>query len=374
LTSFIDVCKVLASFCALQNQTLGGKMNRKTMLILLVIILSLTMSSCKSDEDDNTLATALTTAPGDTSVELFTKAQQVGPVMEPTASSKLGSQNFEPLLATMSSGNVLYETYYIIRDYVYPRDEGTLDSSNMWKAIYTAGQKLETSVTSCTSMTEKSVASPYNFGGDGLNQNYNCAYSATDTTSDSTMKYVYSYATKKTDTRAYGMLGWVNENLSTGQVERKVMEVDVDPSGDALVVNHAYLVSYQDSTYYGVRLRVSGTISTGLFTLKLMKTNSGGFRITIVGYGYSTGAQYYLFKVTTQGAAADVTDAYYCFESSTTEVEVGAMDDAGSATVPTNCTAYSANLPTPYAIDASEVPDATSDFTGIGDYGIGLSL
>ncbi|MBF0443767.1 MAG: hypothetical protein HQK54_17800 [Oligoflexales bacterium] len=148
-----------------------------------------------------------------------------------------------------------------------------------------------------------------------------------------------------------------------------------------LKLNSTYWVDYGSNNSYSVRLYLSGNIETHLFTLKLTKT--GGTMGTSIGaYGYAAGdGKYFLFQVK-QGSVGSttVTDGgYYCFKSNVTLAEVKAMDSSGSATVPAACADLATGLPAastlydPNPTTSINVPNAISDFTGKGDYGVGLS-
>ncbi len=281
----------------------------------------------------------------------------------PTTTSSFGrTDNF-------SSGYTMYEINNLIQDYVYPTDEGVIDASNMYKAMYEVASKFVSVSQSCTSMTDKSVSAVFNFGSDLLTQTYDCGLTQTEG------NYRTSGVVKTSGTESFALIGWSYTESVTGgtKTTRNAMQGHYDTSTNDVSVNMAYLVDYPTDPDYSVRIYIRGNTITGLFSLKLVKYNTGGSVVSISGYGYSRGSNYYLFKVTSTGSSSDVTDAYYCFESSTTTAEIEAMADAGSGTVPANCTGYDTNLPTMYATDGSDSATVAGSFTGTGDYNTDLT-
>ena len=349
---------------------------KNLILLLVALAFSFTMVGCKTTEDETADDTATTTTTGTASTTsgLYTSAQKVGPSIAPAASANVAGPTYAAPLyaATWSSGNLLYEVYGLIREYEYPRDEGVIDGSNMWKSLHTADSKLDNSLSGCTAITEKKLTSPFDFGADFLGEAYDCKYENESTSGSNS--YVNSIGSKVSGEVITALAGWTVAETGP-KMTRNVMDIKTDKSTNDLTVNSAYLVSYPDDSWYSVRIYTSGNTLTNLFSLKLMKTGNGGSSISIAGHGYSAGAtNYYLFKVTTTGYGANATGAYYCIKSTATETDLKAMEDAGSATVPANCADYEAKLPTAYNIDGSESPTAASSFTGAGTNGVGLDF
>jgi hypothetical protein len=192
-----------------------------------------------------------------------------------------------------ATGNTLYEINNLIQDYIYPTDEGKIDASNMYKAMYAVGNIYTSVSQQCTTIPEQSVAAVFDFGADLLTQTYNCALTQTDG------NYRTSAVVKTSGTVSSALIGWsYTENSGDTKTTRNAMQGYFDSSTNQVIVNMAYLVNYPDNTYYSVRIHVDGYTTSGEFTLKLIKYGNSGIIASIAGYGFSQGDDYYLFKVT----------------------------------------------------------------------------
>lgn len=326
---------------------------------------------------------------GGSAINFYDNAESVMPrVTASTATSISGNMR-----ATWSSGSNLYEVYQLIRSYEYPTDEGHVDGSNMHKSMFEAESNVDYAIEQCGGttnedgsvtpsdylITTQSIASPYDFGSDGLSQTYDCAFTTTETgtpVSGGETTYTKSMAVRQSGTAYYLTMGLYMTNDSADSPS--AMQVEYDTDANTITVNDAYLVNYTTGDKYAVRIFVDGDITTHLFSLKLLKggwsesTQMENF-ISIAGHGYAEGAgNYYLFKMTTSGIGS-ATNKYYCFASDTTEDEMMAMEDAGLDEVPAECADLEAGLPGNYAADSSAVPMSTDAFTGGGDYHTELS-
>ncbi|MBF0441269.1 MAG: hypothetical protein HQK54_05135 [Oligoflexales bacterium] len=164
------------------------------------------------------------------------------------------------------------------------------------------------------------------------------------------------------------------------KVTRNVIQGEMNVTPNQFKLNSTYWVDYSGNEGYSVRVYLDGNTATNLFKLKLTRL-TGTMGTSIGGYGYAKGdGKYFIFYVKQSGNSS--TGAYYCFESDTTLAEVQAMFASapdGSATVPTNCTDLAAGLPAadtlydPNPTTSTNVPNAASDFTGKGTYGIGIN-
>lgn len=220
-------------------------------------------------------------------------------------------------------------------------------------------------------ITTQSIASPFDFGDDNLEQTYDCAFTVNETgtpISGEEVNYTKSMAVRQSGTAYYMTMGWYS--VASDANSPAAMQVEYDTGANTIKVNYAYLVNYNTGNKYAVRIYVDGDIATHLFSMKLLKGNLvGEFEnyISIAGHGYSEGeGNYYLFRLTTSGIG-DATNKYYCFESDTTQEEMQAMDDSGSETVPAECADFESGLPNNYEASSSDVPMSTDVFTGGGD-------
>ncbi|MBF0363642.1 MAG: hypothetical protein HQK49_21665 [Oligoflexia bacterium] len=339
----------------------------------LTLTLTLTFSCGKYDENLNySIASDSNSSSNSSSrFDYFTAAKAAGPVISPALIStdmfvKDIFNNDIVTKATWSSGGILYEIYQLIRDYQYPRDEGVIDGSNMYKAMHTVNSTYSSS-SQCTTIADQSVSPPFNFGSDQIDQTYNCSYSDTSVstpTSGGSNTYYTSLVRKEVGNESFVNVGWSYVGSNTTQ---NAMQGQFNTTTKQVKINLTYLVTYSSTNKYSVRIHVSGNTDTGLFTLRLSKCSISSGTTTcnsIAGYGYSKGSNYYLFKVL-QGSSDP---KYFCFASDTTETVMKSMSDSGSSTVPSNCTNYAANLPANYSTSGSDNPSSTNSFTGTGDY------
>lgn len=319
---------------------------------------------------------------GGTSFDLFTSAEDAGPVVTPTAvggsiSGDIVNPMITPKDAIWSSHYNLYEIFYLIREYVNSRDSGVIDGSNMYKAMYSAQEYVDETFETCAAsdehdITDQAITSPFDFGDDLFSQTYDCAFTTTETIGSVT--YVKSLASKHIDETYYALIG--SHTIEESQSTSGVWQTQYDSESNTIKVNSAYLVDYDNDEKYSIRIYINGNTETGLFSLKLFKydlSDQGAVTFSIAGYGYSKGTAYYLFRLTSAGETLPmpVTDRFFCFESETTQAEMGMMSDAGLASIPEACAILEEGLPS--NLDVSEVPTATDAFTGGGDYGIELS-
>lgn len=291
--------------------------------------------------------------------EFYNTVREVGPKI--TTSSSSENVQHTKHSAAWSMGNPLYDLYGLLQDYQFPRDEGKIDGSNMWKAMFEADTRVSNSLTQCQSITDVSVTSPFDFGSDSISATYNCNYDGTDSNESMGTTYLRSYVSKADGTKLYALLG--DYLTESGQTSPSATQIYYDSATNDIVINNTYLVVYTDNSYYSVRIYINGNKTTNLFSLKLIKYPN----VSIAAYGYAKGSDtYYLARVL---GVSGPTDQYYCFKSETTEAELQAMEGTGTTleAVSENCTAFKDKIPTPYNIDGSESAKATTDFTGGGD-------
>jgi len=329
---------------------------------------------------------------GGISTELiFSAASKTAPKITPSTVSLYSNSNWE-------SGSVLFEIYNLIREYVNERDNGKIDGSNMYMALFTASWQVSKAYESCDGIAEKAITSPFDFGTEGLTQTYDCA---NDTKETSDMgENLYSFALKKGEAAASDqpvaddVLGGMDlmflstwglynfPSIPHGGTSRGVLQGHLDGGTKDVSLNHTYWIHYNEEEMgdYSVRMFLRGNIVTNLFSLKLARSG-GTVGTSIAGYGYAKGTgTYYLFRVTQSYTTGSPNGTggprYYCFKSDTTEAEIKAMDGAGSTTIPTYCAAFAANLPAANydaAPTGTDVPNEVTDFTGKGELGIGLA-
>ncbi|MBF0314140.1 MAG: hypothetical protein HQK50_07640 [Oligoflexia bacterium] len=327
-------------------------------LIFTVSLLSL-LSSCG---DDSAPAAAASSSSSTTSGTVLSSAvQNTAPYITATSDqlatdeeSSAYDADAVPKADTWATGSGNYEAFNLLRQYTYPADEGRLDMSNMYKALYTIKTKLDDADSECASnqITEKSIASP--FTGFSTSYNYTCALTE-GTLSDT---YVKSIAMKYTAGIYNILYGWQwAGNASGGSMG--VAQAQYDSVSNALVYEMVNCVNCGGGTSssFTVRTYISGNPATHAFTIKTISRSSTGFK-AMVGKGTAqSSSDYMLLKYTTDGT----TFSYYCFQGSATETDFRAA--TGSATVPSNCSSLATDVDALTFFSSSNAPFALSDFT-----------
>ncbi|MBF0443022.1 MAG: hypothetical protein HQK54_14030 [Oligoflexales bacterium] len=335
--------------------------------------MALFLGACgkKKDDDKNSEGAGKTV--------LFESVRETSPKIQPSAS----------LALNWGSGGTTYEIFNLIRDYNDNTDNGKVDGSNMYKALYDASMYMASAYQSCTPFGEKAVTSPFNFGTEEVSQKYDCGIDGTQ--SNPMGNYTTSFVVKReagfdyavganetadqyskrfSATQKKFLMGWavVSPGNST---TRAIYQGKLDSTTNDVVLNSSYLVDYTGGpmagSNYSVRLNLVGNMTTHLFKMRLAKS-----QISIAAHGYAKGeGKFYLFRYESIGQGENGKAQYFCLASETTEAQMRAVDENGSATVPANCADLASGLPAKNYTTDDEASKA-ADFKGKGDLGIGL--
>jgi hypothetical protein len=394
--------------------TRGKPMFAKSRKTILLTILATLLCSCGKKEGRARDVGGAPSVPA-----LYTLTKDVAPVITSSGStsalkaSPAGDSGSLALEEPWTWSNPLFEIYNLIREYHHPQDVGVIDGSNMYQAIFTAGERFEGSINECTPMDDSAVAPVFDFGNDLLDQTYNCSVNFVASydqpapqdetpeggdynpyanswlgeenidkeavwipSPDKVKSTAYvSAAVKQDGDDKYLISGetYVEEMAEGVDISRGATNATYNQETKDLVVNLTYVGGNPD--FYSVRIYVAGNGNTGLFTLKLSRYMGSGAIHSIAGYGYSKGDNYYLFRMKSSAFGNNFEPRYFCFKSYTTEEELRLMDSRGSETVPEECAQFVEHLPEDnFATDGSDNPVDENDFIGLGVFNTALDL
>jgi len=314
---------------------------KKIFFISLAICLMLVIYKCGSS--------------GSTSSDdfFFTSVKQVTPVISGAVSS---SSVHVSSPTDWDWGNVMFEIYESLRDYVpVTNDPGgsgeTIGLDNMYKVLYQTGEFYTEAKTACTTITEKRINSPFDFGN--TTDTYNCAVNDTTNRHGSAIKEDATTGTK------YVLLSWeVNNNND----ELGVIQGSYNPTSGDVNIDIATYVHYTSQPDFCLRSHIEGNEKTHLFTLKMIKytADTGGYTISLAGHGISQGTgNHFLFNVLDNNGIS----GFFCFNADATATDLDAKkNDPASSAAPADCSSYSDAVTALTLFTTADVPKATTDF------------
>lgn len=280
----------------------------------------------------------------------YSQAVKAMPVIAPSSpsASSIGLISDAFAAEDWSPKGPTFEIFNLLREYVYPRDEGILDMSNIYKFLFEVSEQYSIA----TILTEplnspKAIKSPYNFGTDPV------------TYTDASGHYALS---RNGDT-INALLTWIWNNN-----EYAVIEGSFNDTSGELSFNLAYLVDYEGDADFCIRTSVSGNKLTHNFTLKYFKctTGEGGYILSAMGTGISRSENpndYFLIKMIDNDSLTSA--KYYKFSASANEEELKNYPTQGYALSeigdPENYASVLDSMSF-FPLDMSEAPTSVSDF------------
>ncbi|MBF0442626.1 MAG: hypothetical protein HQK54_12035 [Oligoflexales bacterium] len=349
-------------------------MIRKILKQTPLIVSFFCFSSCgKKDNDKGTFDSRKAGA-----LVLFDTVSKTSPKIEPGTglSAHMGSWTL---------GNRLFEIYTLIRAFVFERDDGKVEGTNIYMQLNAASSYMINAYHDCKPITEKKIVSPFDFETDEIDQTYDCAIDSVAATSMAT--YTRSYAVKKVpgfdyapSAKDYGeednaeytrrlsetvkiFLLAISGKEPSGGLTRAIYQGKHTPETGELILNQVSWMT--GSREFSTRVHLEGNTKTHIFKAKVASTN-----VTIAGHGYAEGeGKYYLFR--TVDTDMTKTKRYFCLLTNTKEDQVKAMDEAGSPSVPAECADLEAGLPDSN-YEKTALPNKLDYFKGKGDYQTGL--
>ncbi len=315
---------------------------KKISLFTLLILVSVFLL-CKGDDEEKKSVSSSENF-------FYLAAKEVAPAFNGAASKKM--------TRALSPGSLIYAVFDLLRDYQYPADEGVIDMHNIYKVLYEAGQIYQTAETGCSSITEASVASPFDLG---ITDTYNCAGNG-GTMSDS---YANGFAIKDASPLKYALLTYRWAPDSPNHEEHGILQGSFNDNTGDLSLKMIHNVYYAASDGFVVRSDIEGNATTHAFTLKSITAGTGSSTsfTSIVGKGISRGSgNYFLLKVNSD----TLTGRYFCIPAGATETDLELMTATGYDNVDANCSAYQADVDAMTFLEdnVSTIPGSISDFTG----------
>lgn len=306
-----------------------------------------TSTTTSSDGDDSGVTTVGN--PSGSQTAFYDAVVQVMPVFDRASATTAVSK---AVSTTWGSGNPLYEAFYLLQEFNPDTDQGVIDTSNLYKTMWEGRNFFANTKSSCTAITEQTIAPPFDFGNAAMTAN--CAFNE-----DATDGYDFGGAireldasgailpittTSRTDFSAavqQGVFGfvWVDDHNEYG-----VLQGNYNSTTDDLALDIAVWVDYTGDNDYCYRNDIDGNVATHLFTFRAVKGNlvAGASSMSMVGKGYSQGAdQFFLLKITNSGLDGA---RYYCIGADDDETALMAMDAEGSTTVDPNCAAFQTDV------------------------------
>ncbi|MFH1264061.1 MAG: hypothetical protein V1495_11540 [Pseudomonadota bacterium] len=301
-------------------------------------------------------------------------AKQTAPSFAPaTTSGKLAPPFRNATL--FGSGSPLYAAYNLMQDYEYPRDEGKIDMTNMYKVMFEAGNAYARAASQCTTIPEKTVPSPFDFG---LTETYDCAANF----KDEEPNYAKGCAIREEGGIKYALTGFMWAPTPEEQVSFGTLQGHIDTGTNDILMHMVNLVTYPAGSVMGgeagdgfsVRSFISGNSADHSFELKsvVTGTNAEGTWTSIVGKGISKGeGNHFLFRVWTgSGGITSVDGKYFCIDATADETTLSGMDQEGTDSVEEACAPYKDRVDAlaTERFTRTDAPLVASDFTNSSIY------
>ncbi|MBI9107573.1 MAG: hypothetical protein JEZ04_12575 [Spirochaetales bacterium] len=308
-----------------------------TLIILLVLLVSLiSFSGCA--------------APGASAITadlILTAVQDVAPSFSTTASRA----------ATWALGSPIYELYGVLKD-----DGEPVGYFNLYGLMGSADNYFTALSTDSTAITLQEVSPPtgVELGFAAADQQYNLY-----------REYVSEENSVKTYGRVDGTIFYMlvaMQRTATGENSKQVIQGKYDSSTGVLDIRLFYANEVGTVWEKGYAF-VSGDDDDHQFTMKIIRDGTA-YDHNMVGYGISQGAGYFLMKLANESMVMTGAKYYEFNAESLGLTALQAMDDAGSATVPANTTAYGTTIEGITPLEADSLPteaelDALNVFTGV---------
>lgn len=320
-------------------------------------ISSTTSSSDGSSSDGSSSGDSSSFDLPDGEKAFYNAVMDITPVIETTSSTSA----VRAVTTSWDSGNPAYEIFNAFQEYVFPRDEGVIDTSNVYKLLFEAGNSYDRAVDSAVELPALTViVSPFDF--EDVAGSYTHASS--------------NYALLKDGDTVHALLTWIwdeDPKFSYG-----VFKGDFNTATGDIELDMAYLVDYPpdgdpdggDSNYC-LRTYISGNEDTHSFTLRASKvgTQDGYYAISMVGTGISRSDNpdnYFLLKIIDNDNLSGYPEGrYYKFSAGADETAFKAHPINGYAVGEFNDPdGYTAILDsmTFFSLDGSDHATSVSDF------------
>jgi hypothetical protein len=219
------------------------------------------------------------------------------------------------------SGNMGGLIFQTLRDYQYPRDEGKVDSTNIYKVLLEAGNEFERRYPGLTAIPEKAVASPFDFGPFTVADTYDKAKNGVDGST------VYM-AARQTGSEKHMLVAaksgdatWITQGFHRS--DTKDLELN-----SMMVLR--YSAGSMAGDVYGIRSYIKGNETTHAFTFRFLQfsTNSTAgmnYYYSVIGTGVSqgTGGHFLFYGRSSLDPSpfGGPATGYYCFAAGDGEAQ-----------------------------------------------------
>jgi hypothetical protein len=245
-------------------------------------VLGVSLAACGNAKKDAT---------GPSTNVLYAAARNITPAVRAgSASAAMATEGAPQLLVGNGmpwwSGNLGGLIFQTLRDYQYPRDEGQVDATNIYKVLLEAGNEFERDFPELAPITEKAVASPFDFGPFTVADTYDRAKNGIG--GNQTFMAARQAGTDRhlLVAQASGDVSWITQGVHHG--ESKDLELN-----SMMVVR--YSSGSMAGDVYGIRSWIKGNEATHTFTFRFLQfsyNHSGDMRYyySVIGTGVSQGA------------------------------------------------------------------------------------
>jgi len=223
----------------------------------------------------------------------------------------------------------VYPLFYIFQDYVYPADEGLIDSGNLYKLLYESSGIYSNRKQEAHAITPSQIASPFDFGN--VLKTYDHAFNSIGEQGGN-YDYTLGYQITGDDVSAcYGYT--VRESVTGGtKVQRQIYETSFNEIAGNMTLDFC---TFDDkpigtSEDFGRRAFVQGNMLDHSFFIHFVTGNVSSVT-SIVGKGISQGTGYYILC-----SIGTVSSTYYKlpagatesdFETATGVTDIAQLDD-----------------------------------------------
>ena len=298
----------------------------RTPYVLIIALSSLAISGCGAGGSKGS----------ETSNVIYSAARNIAPVVVATSSASSALQRSDAYLVARKeavvmpwwSGNLGGLIFQTLRDYQYPRDEGQVDATNLYKVLFEAGNAYEAKAGLLDAMTEKAVAAPFDFGAFTIADTYDKG------TNGLSGEDVFM-AAREVGNEKHLLLAMKQGDSST------IMQGVYNGDTKDLELNSLTLIPYTSGSMagdiYGIRSYIKGNETTHTFEFRFLQFSYNHsmpmyYYYSVIGKGVSQGAEsHFLFYGTSfstgSGSSGD-SSGYYCFAATDTETEYQAKFEA----------------------------------------------
>lgn len=309
---------------------------------------------------------------GSGGTKFLEEAKGSAPAFLPAETSRQGLEVAHQRAGLLGSA-ALNAMYQLLRDYEFPRDEGRVDLTNVYKELHTIDEVGERARGGCSGIAEQPVLAPFEVGAA---PSYTCLGN-----DDAGGGYRYGYALKDQGTRTDALLAFRWSPDPTQQRSLGQIQGHFDTSTRDVVFTLVNLVEYPAGSEMGgatgngfaVRTDLSGNAGSHTFTLRALVTGTDRRSWTsLIGSGVSRGeGEHFLFKAWVADSAPAAA-RFFCLPSSIDEVGLGALDPLGELAVPEACAHLAEAVDALLPLTPDDAPLKAADFRD-SDVAVSLS-